>query len=152
MPITSAPAAVSTIHVERWICRKADGWYSYGSFPASEVRCAMTAFGHVGTPGTTTEPHQVWLRRQWWAVRSLIEISFRLADRCPHVADGTAALMVFVRENEITVDHQGVNLRILYALCPSCLPALGSDLPRDEITSAAVPARPTESGEFDDPT
>jgi hypothetical protein len=151
MPVASASRSVTTIHVERWICRKADGWYSYGSFPASEVRCSMTTFGHVSAPGTTTEPRRDWLRRQWWAVRSLIAIWYRLADRCPHVADGTATLKVSVRENEITLDHQGVNLRFLYALCPSCPHTPGIDLPHDEITSAAMPDRPPESGQFDDP-
>lgn len=151
MPLPCPPRTPTTIHVQRWICRKADGWYSYGSCPASEFRCAMTAFGHVRTPGTTTEPRQAWLRRQWWAVRSLIAIWYQMADRCPRVADGTATLKVAVRENEFTMDHQGVNLRTLYALCPACPHTPGIDLPHDESTSTATPERTNDGGASTEP-
>lgn len=88
----------------RWICPKADGYYSYRS-----------------TPATTGERPLTWLRRQWWDVRALIAIWYQLADRCPHIATGVALVRIAVRENELTTtEHQAVHLRHLIAACPTC--------------------------------
>ncbi|PWI16024.1 hypothetical protein DI272_19010 [Streptomyces sp. Act143] len=102
-PLPGVPDLKPAVLIERWICPKADGWYSYGS-----------------TPAATGEPTRKWVRRQWWDVRSLVAIWYRLADRCPHVAAGIALVRVAVRENEFTVDHRGVHLRHLIAACPVC--------------------------------
>lgn len=89
--------------VERWMCRKADGYISPGLLPCE-----------------SGEQPAAWLRRQWWAVRGLVAMWYRLAERCPHLEAGIAAVRIALRENEVTIDHQGVHLRFVLAACPSC--------------------------------
>jgi hypothetical protein len=103
-PLPGVPDLKPTVLVERWVCPKADGWHDYTSqlSPISPRR------------------HLAHLRRQWWDIRGLLAIWYRLAGRCPHIIDATAPVRIAVRENEFTVQHQAVHLRHLIAACPVC--------------------------------
>lgn len=113
--------------VERWICRKADGYISPGLLPCE-----------------SGEQPAAWLRRQWWAVRGLVAMWYRLAERCPHVEAGVAAVALGMRENELTIEHQGVHLRYVIAVCPSC--------PSDPTPDEQVRARQRREREIAEPS
>jgi hypothetical protein len=84
------------------------------------------------------------LERHWWAITGLLTAHQMLADACPTVAAGRARLRLAVRENEFTVNHRPVHLRILLAECHSCPdpeplePIMPSDRKEAEIIHAAA--------------
>lgn len=83
------------------------------------------------------ETREQELRRHWWAITGLLVAHQMLADVCPSVAAGRARLALAVRENEFTVNHQGVSLRILLAECFTC--------PDPEPLEPIMPADPAEA-------
>jgi hypothetical protein len=105
---------VVAIHKQGYTCRKAD---------------------QVIHPDHET-PRQV-LERHLWEMRGLVVARGMLAEQCPSVAAGRARLRLAVRENEFTVNHRPVHLRILLAECFTC--------PDPEPLEPIMPTDPAEA-------
>lgn len=117
--------------VERWVCPKADGYMSRGRLPHE-----------------SGEPVRAWLGRQWWEVRGLVAMWYRLAGRCSHIEAGAAGVYTYVRDAEFTIAHQAVSLRFVAAACRVC----PSDTTPDEERRALLRyereiAEPSSCGE-----
>ncbi|MFF9265900.1 hypothetical protein [Streptomyces longwoodensis] len=111
-----------TVHRQPYVCRPADQVIH----PDHETR------------------RQV-LERHYWEVTALMAARRLLAEQCPQVAAGRDLPMrLAVRENEFTVHHRPLHLRILLAACDTCPdpeplePIMPTDPAEAEIVHAAA--------------
>lgn len=113
---------MAAVHRQAYVCRKAD---------------------QVIHPDRET-PRQI-LERHWWEMRGLVEARRLLADQCPQLASGRDLPMrLAIRENEFTVNHRPLHLRILLAACDTCPdphplePIMPADREEAEVVHAAA--------------